>query len=102
MRSGAVRVHIVDAGTISPGVLSRQPYEDADIGKPKAEVLAARLDRIRPEAEVSGRVADIITADLFSGPDLSQYDLVIDATANRSVAAKIERAQRDQHERGRR
>jgi proteasome lid subunit RPN8/RPN11 len=99
IRSGAARLHIVDSGTVSPGVLSRQPYEDADIGKPKAEVLASRLGRIRPQTEITASVADIISSDLFSGPDLSQYDLVIDATANRSVAAKIERAQRDQHDR---
>ena len=43
VRSGMARLHIVDSGTVSPGVLSRQPYEDADIGKPKAEVLAGDL-----------------------------------------------------------
>ncbi len=98
VRSGAARLHIVDSGTVSPGVLSRQPYEDADIGKLKAEVLAARLGRIRPENKVIASVTDILFSDLFSGVDLGQYDLVIDATANRSVAAKIERAQRDQHD----
>ena len=98
MRAGAARLHIVDSGRVSPGVLSRQPYEDADIGKPKAEVLAARLSRIRPENEISGSVSEITSSGLFSGPELGQYDLIIDATANRSVAAKIERAQRDQHD----
>ncbi len=98
IRSGAARLHIVDSGTVSPGVLSRQPYEDADIGKRKAEVLAARLGRIRPENRITAAVADILFSDLFSGTDLGQYDLIIDATASRSVAAKIERAQRDQHD----
>jgi len=98
VRSGMARLHIVDSGTVSPGVLSRQPYEDADIGKPKAEVLAGRLSRIHPQTEITASVDDIIYSDLFSGPDLGQYDLIIDATANRSVAAKIERAQRDQHD----
>lgn len=98
VRSAADRLHIVDSGTVSPGVLSRQPYEDADIGEPKAGVLAARLGRIRPETEITASVADIITADLFGKPELDQYDLVIDATANRSVAARIERAQRDHHD----
>jgi hypothetical protein len=50
-RSGAARMIIVDSGTVNPGILSRQPYEDADIGKPKAKVLAARLGRICPESE---------------------------------------------------
>lgn len=95
VRSGAARVRIVDSGTVSPGVLSRQPYEDADIGKPKAEVLADRLGRIRPGNEVNALVADIVVSDIFGGSELGQYDLIIDATANRGVAAKIERAQRD-------
>ena len=98
VRSGAARLHIVDSGTVSPGVLSRQPYEDADIGKPKAEVLAGRLSRIRPGTEITGSAADIVFSDIFHQLDLDQYDLIIDATANRSVAAKIERAQRDQHD----
>lgn len=98
VRSGTARLHIVDSGTVSPGVLSRQPYEDADIGQPKAEMLAGRLSRIRPQTKITASVADIIDSDLFSGLGLSQYDLIIDATANRSVAAKIERAQRDQHD----
>jgi ThiF family/Prokaryotic E2 family A len=97
VRSGVARLHIVDSGTVSPGVLSRQPYEDADIGQYKATVLAARLGRIRPQSEITGQVADITAADLISESELRQYDLVIDATASRSVAAKIERAQRDQH-----
>lgn len=96
VRSGAARLHIVDSGTVSPGVLSRQPYEDADIGQHKAAVLAARLARIRPgESEVTGLFADITASDLFAESELGQYNLVIDATANRSVAAVIERAQRD-------
>jgi hypothetical protein len=98
VRSGAARLHIVDEGTVSPGVLSRQPYEDADIGKAKAEVLASRLGRIRPESKITTSVDNILDADLFRGPDLGRYDFIIDATANRSVAAKIERAQRDLHD----
>jgi proteasome lid subunit RPN8/RPN11 len=98
VRSGAAHVHIVDSGTVSPGVLSRQPYEDADIGQPKAELLASRLGRIRPENKITASVADIIYSDISSGSGLGQYDLIVDATANRSVAAKIERAQRDQHD----
>ena len=98
VRSGTTLVHIVDSGTVSPGVLSRQPYEDADIGEPKAEVLADRLGRIRPENGTIASVADVIFSDIFNESDLSQYDLIIDATANRSVAAKIERSQRDKRD----
>lgn len=98
VRAGAARLHVVDSGTVSPGVLSRQPYEDADIGMPKAEVLAGRLGRIRPQAEITSSVDDATSADLFDPAGLSTFDLIIDATANRSVAARIERAQRDRHD----
>jgi proteasome lid subunit RPN8/RPN11 len=97
VRSGAARVHIVDSGVVSPGILARQPYEDADIGQPKAKVLAERLGRILPDNEVTWSDAEITRADIFGAASLEQYDLVIDATANRSVAAKIERCQRDDH-----
>ena len=97
-RSGAALVRIVDSGTVSPGVLSRQPYADADIGKLKAEVLADRLGRIRPENKIIPSIDDIVYSDIFNESDLNQYDLVIDATANRSVAAKIERDQRDKRD----
>jgi hypothetical protein len=97
IRAGAARLHIVDSGTVSPGILSRQPYEDADIGKPKAEVLAARLGRIYPGNEIIGAVAEITVSDMFAAASLDQYDLIIDATANRAVAAMIERSRRDEH-----
>jgi len=99
VRSGASRLHIVDSGTVSPGILVRQPYEDADIGKLKAKVLADRLSRIRPGNEVTGIAADIVSSDVLTPLNLDQYDLIIDATANRPVASKIERAQRDLHDR---
>jgi proteasome lid subunit RPN8/RPN11 len=95
VRSGVARLQIVDSGTVNPGILSRQPYEDADIGKYKAEVLAARLGRIYPGRGISAAVSNLVVADIASMFPLEEYDLVIDATANRSVAAKIERYQRD-------
>ena len=96
VRAGAAGIHIVDSGNVSPGILSRQPYEDSDIGKSKATSLADRLSRIRPEAEVTASVADIVHSDILSASSLGQYDLIIDATANRSVATKIEQSQHEQ------
>ena len=97
VRSGAARLHIVDSGTVSPGILSRQPYEDADIGKLKAEVLAARLRRIYPGNEVTASDDEITASDIFSASALTDYRLIIDATANRAVATMIERSRRDEH-----
>jgi proteasome lid subunit RPN8/RPN11 len=99
VRSGAARVHIIDRGTVNPGILSRQPYEDADIGKPKVEVLAARLNRVRPENKVTASNSEITWEDIFRPSSLEDYDMIIDTTASRSVAAKLERSQRDEHAR---
>jgi len=97
VRSGTARLHIVDSGTVNPGILSRQPYEDADIGKPKAEVLAARLGRIYPGNEIIASDDEITGSDIFSAQALAPYHLIIDATANRAVATMIERSWRDEH-----
>ena len=40
------RGHLADNGIVSPGILVRQPYQDADIGQYKAIVLAWRLNQI--------------------------------------------------------
>lgn len=99
IRSGAASLRIVDSGTVSPGILSRQPYEDADIGKHKADILATRLSRIYPGNEITGAVGDVTLSDIFSVVSSNDYDLVIDATANRAVATMIERSQRDERAR---
>jgi len=98
VRAGAAQLHIVDSDKVSPGILTRQPYADADIGKPKAEVLAHRLAQIYPDTEVTTSVSDILTSDdIFSVENLGRYDLIIDGTANRPVAVKIEQSRRDEH-----
>ena len=97
VRAGAAHVHIVDSGKVNPGILARQPYGDADIGKPKAEVLAHHLDQIYPDVEVTASAFNILASDIFSVENLGQYDLIIDATADRSVAVEIERSRRDGH-----
>jgi len=96
LRAGAAELHLVDAGAVSPGVLTRQPYVDADIGEPKAEVLAERLSNIQPSiTDVTASVANILSSELLVETELGKYDLILDATANRSVATFIERAHRN-------
>lgn len=94
VRAGAALVHMADSDQVTPGILTRQPYEDADIGKPKAEVLAHRLGRIYAGTQTTFTEGDILKSDILEPDTLDQYDLVIDATANRSVALKIERLRR--------
>ena len=100
-RSGAACVHIVDSGTVNPGVLSRQPYEDADIGRLRPRRWLTGLSGSVREPK-SARRPPTLSFRRLRKFDLGEYHLIIDATANRSVAAKIERAQRDEHDRWRR
>jgi proteasome lid subunit RPN8/RPN11 len=95
VRAGAAEVHVVDWGEVNPGILVRQPYEDVNIGLPKAKALEHRLSGIRPETFVYGTSANILPFLTLSQSDLSEYDLVIDATADRPVAVKIERLRRE-------
>jgi integrative and conjugative element protein (TIGR02256 family) len=91
VRAGAAETVVVDDGHVKPGILVRQPFTYADIGRNKAEALAARLAFVDPERPVLPLPFDatgLITGDI----PLTEVDLVIDATANRSVAAALERA----------
>lgn len=98
VRGRAARVVVADRGVVHPGVLVRQPYEDADIGQPKALVLARRLDRIDPEVIVEPWCGDVVTTMFEDGSTASQFDLVIDATADRTVRSVIERRRTTQRD----
>lgn len=92
-RAGAAHLTVADRGLVHPGILARQPYADADIGRAKARVLASRLNRIAPHAtQVEALVGDITTR--LSELDLHTFDLIWDCTANRIVRAHLERARR--------
>ena len=88
-RVGVAKLFLHDRGIVTPGVLLRQLYEDADITELKVEALARRLRRIRDDLDVETRSSDLLTAlpadDLFEG-----VDLVIDTTASRALLKKLE------------
>ena len=94
VRAGARSVELVDNKTVTPGLLVRQGFEDADIGKFKADALAERLKRIEPDLKSVVSTDDLIP--LITGSDpISNMDLVIDCTASRAVRTALERALRD-------
>lgn len=97
VRGGASRVVIVDRGDVRHGVLVRQPYADADIGEPKATVLAHRLRHIRPDAKVEA-VVDDVCSSMLPG-DGAAFDLIIDATADRIVRTHLEQTRRAHRDR---
>jgi molybdopterin/thiamine biosynthesis adenylyltransferase/proteasome lid subunit RPN8/RPN11 len=92
VRAGVAELHLVDKGVVTPGILLRQPYEDADIGYNKAERLARRLSRIRHDLTVTNSGAHIVTGTLTDPSAVTRYDLVVDATADIGVRVGIEQA----------
>lgn len=90
VRAGVAALWVVDEDVVTPGILVRQPYSDEDIGVAKAVALSERLNRIRddkPVQPVIGRAEMVLLADDTAAPDV---DLVIDATANNTVASLLE------------
>lgn len=91
VRAGAVGVELVDNKTVTPGVLVRQGYADADIGRFKVDALAGRLKQIAPDLEVAVSKQDLIRR--IQGPDpLPTVDLLIDCTAAVAVRTVLEAA----------
>ena len=90
VRAGVGRLVLYDDGIIKPGVLIRQPYDDHDIGFAKAKTLKLRLLRIRPSLNVEARIGDVNRLALDRPDWHDNADLIIDATASRSVITKLE------------
>lgn len=99
VRAGVRELMVADQGRVNPGVLSRQPYADADIGRPKAQVLAERLSGIRGDLEVQPLLGDVVTSVLAAVAQAPDVDLVIDATADVGVRNAIERHRMDHRDR---
>lgn len=97
-RAGAKRVTLRDQSCVTPGILVRQPYSDADIGRSKALVLAERLNAIHPKCEVVGIHENILLGPLASGQLTDHADLIIDATASNLVLTKAEEVWRRHRE----
>jgi integrative and conjugative element protein (TIGR02256 family) len=95
IRAGVSKITLYDNAAISPGVLVRQPFTDADIGYSKAQALAQRLKAIRPrDLDVIARTLDVTRSPLEQPKWHDDADVVIDATASLAVATKLERARR--------
>ncbi|OXR47127.1 Molybdopterin-synthase adenylyltransferase [Nocardia cerradoensis] len=90
VRAGVAQLTVADSGAVTPGILVRQPYSDGDIGFSKSWALAKRLSEIRPELTVDFVNGDVVAKFLGATANVSQFDLVVDATANASVRAALE------------
>ena len=94
VRAGATAVELVDSRTVTPGLLVRQGFEDADIGKFKAEALVKRLKGIEPDLETVVSTDDLIGRITSANP-FPNVDLIIDCTASLAVRTALEHALRD-------
>ena len=97
-RAGVGRIILRDSAIVTPGVLVRQPYDDADVGTPKVEALAAKLRAIRPSNsgfEVTPLLSDVLSTALNGDDWTDGADLVFDCTASRSVRVKLEKVRKD-------
>jgi ThiF family/Prokaryotic E2 family A/Prokaryotic homologs of the JAB domain len=90
VRAGVSKLIIADHDGVGPGVLVRQPYTDEDIGLAKALQLAERLTGLRTSVEIAAEVGDVRQTILGDDAVRPGGDLIVDATANRGVSARIE------------
>lgn len=89
VRAGAHAIELVDNGTVKPGLLVRQRFTDADIGKFKVLALRDRLNGLGLPCAVTIKGNNLKAAAL-SPCELSQFDCIIDATASAGVSRRIE------------
>lgn len=87
-RAGAARLVLRDTGAVSGGLLVRQNYLEDDIGLPKADQLAARLRVIADGLEVVADPSSVL--DVLAEDYTASTDLLIDATINVAVAARLD------------
>lgn len=87
VRAGVKKVVLCDPGRITGGLLVRQNFTEADIGRSKAEALAERLRSIGDAVEVIAR--DTHTPEISDWPGV---DLVIDATVSIAIGRLLDGA----------
>lgn len=94
VRAGAARLHLVDNAVVKPGILIRQRYSDADIGRAKAIALQERLIQLGLACTVTAEVLDL-SKEALAHFSSEEWDIVINATASVAVGRRMERELRD-------
>jgi hypothetical protein len=85
VRAGAKKVVLCDPATISGGLLVRQNFVEADVGKSKVEALAERLRAISDTVEVTAYDVGFPAAR-----DFGNSDLIIDATVSVAISRLLD------------
>ena len=90
VRAGVNSLALYDSDRVTPGILVRQNFVDADINDYKTVALKRRLNAIAPKVDVTSQPEDIITKTL-NQPDWDKdVDMVLDATASLQIRSKLE------------
>ena len=98
-RAGVRKLILRDQGSVAPGLLIRQLYDDADIGDNKVDALARRLHRIREDLVIETYANDLLTEPLGNEDWADEADVVMDTTGSRAVLKKTELRWRDSRRR---
>jgi integrative and conjugative element protein (TIGR02256 family) len=89
VKAGVKKLTMLDNGTIKPGLLVRQMFEESELGEAKALALKRRLERMDPGVEIAA-----IQKSVFDDPTVTDWgmgaDVIIDCTASDMVHAKSE------------
>ena len=89
-RAGVSKLSLWDKGTVTPGVLVRQPFDDSDIGKNKAVATRDRLLRMDPGLAVEATAGDLLGIPIDQAGWSDDVDMVINATASWPLAQYLE------------
>ena len=90
VRTGISQLTLYDKGCVTPGLLVRQNFTDADIGDWKTSALKRRLESVAPKLKINVKNEDIISNTLNSTNWNTDTDILIDATASLSIRSKLE------------
>ena len=84
-RAGASAITVCDPGVVTGGLLVRQNYTEADIGRTKADALAPRLQAVRDDLSVT-----VAEGSMPDSTDSLAADLIVDATVSHSVTTCLD------------
>lgn len=91
-RAGTARLELYDHNVVTPGILVRQDLHRNQVGYTKCSALRARLLGIRSDIDVTAHHGNIL--NVLSKPEnmdrLMGVDVIIDATASRSISTALE------------
>ncbi|UZD92124.1 ThiF family adenylyltransferase [Cognatishimia activa] len=88
-RAGVTKISLFDNSTVNPGILVRQQFKHYQVGFTKESALTRELERINPKADIDFSNADL-TKGWPEGHMISDFDLIIDATASKRVAIALQ------------